>query len=115
MTRKRGVDALRHAVAGTLPARLEARLKAGARVEALACCVLETPRGVEVTVEDRDALSQKLTELDRTYRSTGATHALVELGKGPLPGMLLTVICTVDGEWWTGQTPLADLRPDGPG
>jgi hypothetical protein len=111
--RKRGVDALKRAVAHTVLAALEARLKAGAKVEALACCVLETAQGVAVTVEDRDVISEKLRELDRSYRSTEATHAIVELGKGPLPGMMLTVIRTLDGEWWTGQTAVPPR--DGPG
>ena len=107
MTKKaHGVDALKHAVAHTVLAKLKARLKAGAKVESLACCILETAQGVAVTVDDRDVVSLKLRELDLSYRSTEATHAMVELSKGPLPGMLLTVIRTLDGEWGTGQTPL---------
>src|ERR1700677_1054648 len=102
----RGADALKRAAANTVLAKLKARLKAGAKVEALACCVLETAQGIEVTVDERDVVSQKLRELDLSYRSTEATHAIVELSKGPLPGMMLTVIRTLDGEWSMGQTPL---------
>lgn len=43
----------------------------------------ERPRIARASV-----VSQKLRELDLSYRSTEATHAIVELSKGPLPGMM---------------------------
>jgi hypothetical protein len=104
--RTRGLDALKRACAHTVLAALKARLKAGAKAETLACCILETSQGVAVTVEDRDVISLKLSELDVSYRSTEATHAIVELSKGPVPGRIFTVIRTLDGEWWSGHTPL---------